>query len=111
MNHEKLRCYRLLVDVATRIGSAVKRWPRGHGYLADQLQRAIASAALNLAEGNGKQGVPRERHRFFQMSLGSIAEASAALDLCAAFSLISPKEGNELKTLLKESFCRIRKLP
>jgi four helix bundle protein len=111
MNHEKLICYRRLIEVADRIGRLVNGWPRGHSYLADQIQRAIASSVLNLAEGNGKQGVPKERRRFFMISLGSISETLACLDLCQAFSLITELESTELKLKLKESYCGIRKLP
>jgi four helix bundle protein len=111
MGHEKLDCYRLLVEVAERIAKLVAGWPRGFGYLADQVQRAIVSAVLTLAEGNGKRGNPRERRRFFQMSMGSIAEVAAALDLISVFSLISETEGKELKSKLRSSYCMIRKLP
>lgn len=111
MNHEKLMCYRRLIEVADRIGRLVKGWPRGHSYLADQIQRAIASAVLNLAEGNGKQGAPKDRRRFFMISLGSISETLACLDLCKAFSLFSGQECTDMKMKLKESYCGIRKLP
>ena len=79
--------------------------------MADQLRRAVASAVLTLAEGNGKRGNPRERGRFFQMSLGSIAEVSAGLDLASVFGLVSAAEQEELKKALRASYCRIRKLP
>ena len=110
MGHEKLRCYRNLVEVAARLVQLIKSWPRGYGYLVDQIQRAIASAALNVAEGNGKSS-PKERHRFIQISLGSIAEVCAALDLCRAFDLVTPLEDSSLKSILKESYNGIRKLP
>jgi four helix bundle protein len=110
MGHEKLRCYRNLVDVAARLAQLIKSWPRGYGYLVDQIQRAIASAVLNVAEGNGKSS-PKERKRFFQISLGSIAEVSAALDLCRAFNIVTPIEDASLKSLLMESYNGIRMLP
>jgi four helix bundle protein len=111
MNHEKLACYERLIDIASKLGLIIKRWPRGYSYLADQLQRAVSSAVLNLAEGNGKQAGHKERRRFFRIAMGSLSEASAALDLCLAFSLISPLETHELKTQLKFAYCGIRKLP
>ena len=111
MNHEKLICYRQLVSVAKRVSKIVAGWPRGYGYLADQICRATASAVLTLAEGNGKRGNPRERRRFFQMSMGSISEVAACLDLATVFSLMLAAEQQELKEMLRESYCRIRKLP
>ena len=111
MNHEKLVCYRTLVEVAEALANIMANWPKGYFYVEDQLKRAMASAILNLAEGNGKQASSKERKRFFQISLGSIAEVAACLDLAKIFSLISGKETNELKEQLRASYCRIRKLP
>lgn len=111
MGHEKLDCYRDLIHVAKAVAELVASWPKGYGFLADQIRRAIASAILTLAEGNGKRGNPAERKRFFQMSLGSISETTACLDLASVFSLISNNKQLELKELLRSSYCRIRKLP
>jgi len=111
MNHEKLECYRRLLEVAKWVEDTVAHWPREYGYLVDQLRRAISSATLNLAEGNAKRDKPLERRRFFQISMGSIAEVSACLDLASVFRLISAKEQEEKKEMLRASYCMIRKLP
>ena len=50
--------------------------------LRDQLHRAAASVALNLAEGYGRQTLADQR-RFFAMALGSVRECQAVLDLAA----------------------------
>ncbi|MFH1727498.1 MAG: four helix bundle protein [Pseudomonadota bacterium] len=41
--------------------------------MVDQLKRAAVSSVSNLAEGNGKTSL-KDRKRFFEISLGSIAE-------------------------------------
>ncbi|MCC7441038.1 MAG: four helix bundle protein [Bdellovibrionales bacterium] len=46
----------------------------------DQLQRAVLSVALNLAEGSGKLTRP-DRRRFYGMALGSLREVQAILEL------------------------------
>ncbi len=111
MNHEKLECYRQLISVAEEVARSVSRWPRGNGYLADQLTRAMASAVLNVAEGNGKRRYGDERRRFFRISLGSIAEVSAALDLAHAFGLIQKAPHESLKSQLKAAYVKIGALP
>jgi four helix bundle protein len=111
VNHEKLECYQQLVSVAEEVARRVARWPRGHGYLADQLSRAMASSILNLAEGNGKRRYGAERRRFFEASLGSIAEVAAALDLASAFGLIRTQERDALKSRLRLAFVKIGALP
>jgi four helix bundle protein len=80
MNHEKLDCYRALIFMAEEVARRVTRWPRGYGYLTDQISRAMASSVLNLAEGNGKMREGLERRRFFRISMGSISEVAASLD-------------------------------
>ena len=49
-------------------------------YLRDQLLRASASIALNLAEGSGKP-TRKDQLRFYAIALGSLRECQAALDL------------------------------
>lgn len=53
MNHQKLKCYCELIDVAKKVPSLINTLPRGESYIIDQLKRALSSAILNLAEGNG----------------------------------------------------------
>jgi len=48
--------------------------------LGDQLRRAAASSALNLAEGYGRS-TRLDQHRFFGMALGSVRECQAVFDL------------------------------
>jgi four helix bundle protein len=48
--------------------------------LRDQLVRASASVALNIAEGSGKRTLLDQR-RFYGMALGSLRESQAILEL------------------------------
>lgn len=49
-------------------------------FLQDQLLRASASVVLNIAEGSGKR-TSAEQRRFYGISLGSLRECQAILDL------------------------------
>ena len=111
MNHEKLRCYQELMKVAERVAKSVASWPRGHGYLVDQIMRAMSSALLTLAEGNGKRSSRQERRRFFEMSLGSISEVAACLDLACMYGLISKTNQELFKSRLRLAYVKIRALP
>lgn len=68
--------------------------------------RALPSAILNLSEGNGRSS-PRDRARFFDISLGSIEETTAIFDTMAAFRLIPMKENLELQTELRLAYAMI----
>lgn len=111
MNHEKLKCYKELVSIAEEVARRVTRWPKGNSDLIDQLRRAMTSSVLNLAEGNGKRASRAERRRFFEISLGSIAEVAAALDLAHVFGLIDTRECDGFKSRLKLAQVLIRALP
>jgi len=109
MNHQKLICYRVLLETAKRVPSIVDNVPRGYGDLMDQFKRALSSAILNLAEGNGRKSA-KERARFFDISLASIAETSAAIDIMQAFKLISTPDGDEVRAELKSAYAMIFRL-
>lgn len=109
MNHERLICYQLLMDVAKRMPSLTNRLPRGEAYIIDQLKRALSSAILNLSEGNGRTS-QRERNRFFDISLASIAEVSSAIDIISAYGYIAASFQNEIRGLLIRSHSMILKL-
>ncbi|MBI2092577.1 MAG: four helix bundle protein, partial [Deltaproteobacteria bacterium] len=79
------------------------KWPRGLGYLADQLKRAMASVVLNLAEGNARRS-QTERRRFFEVSRASLAEVSACIDLMQAFGLTNNSQS------FKSTLCEISKM-
>ena len=109
MNHEKLRCYEELMDAAKSMPALMDALPRGYYDLADQLQRALTSAILNLAEGNARTS-RKERARFFDISLASLAESAAALDIMHAFRLISVERRDELKSKFRIAYAMIVRL-
>ncbi|MBI2974107.1 MAG: four helix bundle protein [Deltaproteobacteria bacterium] len=110
MNHHRLKCYSLLVEkVAKMVPELTRRIPRGEGYLIDQFKRALTSAILNLAEGNGRTS-SKERNRFFDISLGSISETIACIDIFEAFGEIPESLTSEICSNLKIAYVMIRNL-
>jgi len=100
MFHEKLKCYKQSIEMAEDLSKDVAKWPRGYGYLSDQLRRAVASITLNIAEGNAKFG-QAERRRFFKIARASTSEVGACIDLMRTFSLTSPVEAASFKSRLE----------
>jgi four helix bundle protein len=49
---EKLIVYQKAIDFADRVCQHTEQFPRGYGFLVDQLNRAALSIATNIAEGN-----------------------------------------------------------
>lgn len=66
--------------------------------LTSQIQRAAISVVMNIAEGSDR-GSDKDFNRFLDISLGSLNEVIAGLDIALRFSLISPKEFNDILSL------------
>ena len=107
--NRRLECYELLLDVAKAMPELIASLPRGEGYLVDQLKRALASAILNLAEGNGRYSI-KERNRFFNISLGSISESYSAVEIASAYRYISSNFSEVLLGNLNKAYNMVRKL-
>jgi len=91
MNHKRLKCYQMAMSMTKAMPKLIEKWPRGYGYLSDQLKRSQSSIVLNLAEGNAR--ISRlERKRFFTISMSSASEVSAILEVAYAYKLINESQ-------------------
>lgn len=84
---EKLDVYQKAVDFADQAASLTEQFPRGYGYLSDQLNRAALSIATNIAEGNGRFTIPDRKH-FFVIARGSVQECVPLLELAKRRELL-----------------------
>ncbi len=84
---EKLDAYRRAMDFADQVSTLTARFTRPSWYLADQLNRASLSIALNIAEGNGR-GTPMDKRRFFLIARGSAFECVPLLGMCKRKGLL-----------------------
>lgn len=103
--HEKLHCYQRAKILLAELAVEMKNWPKGYGYLADQLRRAISSVLLNLAEGNNRRSI-KERRRFFEISKASGAEVAAIIDVATSFGFMS----TNIEMLYKAELLQIVKM-
>lgn len=97
---ERLDVYRVAIEFVSAAHGLIERLPRGHAYLADQLQRAATSVALNIAEGAG-ESKRAEKNRFYRMARRSAFECAAILDVLAAQRLSDPTETRTGRELLQ----------
>jgi len=98
---EKLQVYQKSVDFADHIAALTESFPRGYGFLADQLNRASLSIAANLAEGNGRFTKP-DRKNFFGIARGSVQECVPLLELARRRGLLDDAGHGKLKDDLEE---------
>jgi four helix bundle protein len=98
---ERLLVYRKAVDFADRALALTERFPRGYRFLADQLNRASASIAANIAEGNGRF-TKADRKHFFGIARGSIQACVPLLDLAVRRRPMGDDLHRELRERLDE---------
>jgi four helix bundle protein len=98
---EKLIVYQKAIDFADRVCQLTEQFPRGYGFLVDQLNRASLSIAANIAEGNGRFTKP-DRKNFFGIARGSVQECVPLLELARRRQLICQEARDELKDRLEE---------
>jgi len=69
----KLEAYQKAVNLADKITALTEKFPKGTYYLSEQLNRAVLSISLNIAEGNGRFH-RKDRQNFFRIAGGSTFE-------------------------------------
>jgi len=109
MFHQRLKCYQLTMSITKAMPGLIDKWPRGYGYLSDQLRRAIASIGLNIAEGNAKRTFP-ERRRYFTSSMGSACESSAILEIAFYYHLIDESQSDYFQDILLQIYKMLYRL-
>lgn len=94
---EELEVWRKSIDLTEAIYHASGRWPLEERYgLTQQLRRAAASVAANIAEG-AERGGTREFLRFLSIARGSLAESKTFLILAERLNYLDVSEGARLK--------------
>jgi four helix bundle protein len=110
MQFDNTRIYQRAMELASLSHHIIGKFPRGYGYLADQLRRASSSVVLNFAEGYGKQ-TNADQRRFFTIARGSACEVAAVFDLAYRFELIGEEQygtGREMCDHLARMLTRFR---
>ena len=102
---EKLDVYQKAVGFADRATALTEQFPRGYGFLSDQLNRAALSIATNIAEGNGRFTTPDRKH-FFVIARGSAQECVPLLELGKRRKLVH----DDQHTVLRQDLETIAKM-
>jgi four helix bundle protein len=92
---EKLQVYQKAVDFADEVAGFSEGFPRGYGFLSDQLNRAALSVATNLAEGNGRF-TKADRKNFFMIARGSVQECVPLLEVARRRGLLDKAQHSKL---------------
>jgi four helix bundle protein len=91
--HRSLRVYSAALDAYSRALRTVQSDRKAAGWVESQLLRAIASVALNIAEGVAEFSAG-DKARFYRLARRSAAEAGAAIDLLAREGRIAKEDAD-----------------
>ena len=97
--HEKLDVYQAAIEFVTLANEIIQQLPRGRAYLAEQLQRAATSIALNVAEGAGEFS-DKDKSRFYRIARRSATECAAILDVWQRVAEVDPAKYQTGRDLL-----------
>ena len=92
-----LRIYEVMLDVLREMRPWMEQIGRHDRSLEDQLRRAGASVALNVAEGSGARG--KNRGLRYSTALGSARETRACLQVAGALGYVTSVEPSVLDKL------------
>ncbi len=98
-DHERLKVYQEAIAFVAW-WQELRDKCRGSGGVVDQIDRASASIALNIAEGNGKYSA-RDRRRFLEIASSSALECAACLDVLVARKRLQIEETQSGKRRLQ----------
>ena len=84
MRHENTIVYRKCIELMETAREAIEQYPKGFGFLADQLRRSTSSSSRNFAEGYYYES-RRQQRRYFGYAIQSARETSASFDTARAY--------------------------
>jgi len=105
---QKLQVYQLGLDYVDAIYELTGKFPRSeNSNLRSQLERASTSVVLNIAEGSTGQTDP-EQARFVGLSLRSLMECVACLDMVERRNYVPAEEVAPTRELGHQLFMKIQ---
>ncbi len=95
-NFRNLKIYKRAIDYSIELYKMTSNFPKEEIYgLTSQIRRAALSIALNIAEGSGNTS-EKEFKRFLEISLRSVYEVIACLDIALKLKFLSETEFEKL---------------
>ena len=94
-SYRDLQIWQKAVDLAVHVYQMTEAFPKSEVYgPANQMRRAAASVASNIAEGHSRSQA--ELSRFLSIARGSLAELETQVEIAQRISYLSPVQHTEL---------------
>lgn len=100
--YENLKFYQNVREIRKLINKITERFRKSHVRLVSQMRDSARSAKQNIREGYGKDSAGQFANSI-KISRGSLSELEGDVDDCFEDQLITNKEYEQLKKLLRET--------
>ncbi len=101
LDHETLSVYQRALELLDSIDKILGELASFRSHLRDQLDRAITSVVLNIAEGAGEFRLA-EKQRFYRMAKRSATEVAAVLDILVRRGVLDGERCTAARGLIVE---------
>lgn len=99
---EDLEVWKRAIDLTHAIYAVSGRWPADERFgITQQIRRAAASVAANVAEGAERDGT-KEFLRFLSIANGSLAETQTFLVIAQRLGYLDAENAGDLRAKLQE---------
>jgi four helix bundle protein len=109
LQFQNLTVYTKALEFVAVVTDILQAMPRGHGHLANQLDRSATSVPANIAEGAGEFS-PKEKARFYRIAKRSVTESVAHLDVMRIKNLVQQNRYDRCMPLAAELFAMLTSL-
>lgn len=108
-NFEKLEVYQLAKELVKDVYDLVRNFPKEEIFvLCAQVKRAVISVTLNIAEGSIK--TKKDFARFIDISLGSLIETKACLEISLNLNYVNREELISINNKIDKLFIKLLSL-
>jgi four helix bundle protein len=90
LSFQKLDVYQAAIEFLALALEIIRKLPRGHADLADQLKRSARSTPQNIAEGAGRSS-RADKAKHYTIARGEAMESASTLDVLNVSHLIDPE--------------------
>lgn len=104
----KFQAEEVAMEMLIEIGPLLEELKRRDRGLEDQARRAAQSVALNISEGNRREG--RDRNAHFRIAAGSAAETRTAVRIAIAWRYVDAARAARVDELLDRELAMLWRL-
>jgi four helix bundle protein len=110
ISHKRLRVYQRALDLVEESYRLSKLFPEEEKYnLSKQIQRAVLSVILNIAEGSARLTIA-DRKRFYEIGRGSLAEVDTGFTVSERLKYLGKADLENVTAMINDVFFMLSRM-